>query len=207
MSRALALLLVVVPSLAVAEGKPLPMTKLDRTQPLPGNLKAKGKQVIDTYAWKAPDGTASYLVLSSTPTKSKAGPGRDLFAQIFGGKKLRETRLVKDAVTGCKLDVVASFVADSVMITDVDADGTPEVSFAYDVNCSATFDPGPRKWILIEGATKHALRGVGLGGDPDGPRTGGEFKPEGFAGQPELRTWAEARWKALLPVAPRAVDD
>jgi hypothetical protein len=185
----------------------LTTTTLDVSKPLPTALKVKGKRTIAVYQWAAPTGGDGYLVLSSTETKGKRGPGRDLFVQIYGGKKPREVRLVKDGQASCALDLTASFVAGSVAVMDVDADGTPEVSVAYDLGCDATERPTPRKLILVEGATKHAMRGAGMGKDPDGKPLGGEVAADGFKKEAALLGWATDRWKTLLAVAPRAVDE
>lgn len=172
---------------------------------LPKKVVAKGKRVVQAWTWTAKDGPG-YLVLSATQKDSKRGPGRQLFAQLYGGKGPAELRVVRDAVENCQLDLVVSFVTGSVSVTDVDADGTPEVAFAYDLDCDAKADGTPRKLIVLEGKDKHALRGTSRGTDPDDKPVGGEFKAEGFKGAPALATWAEKRWKELLAVEATAVD-
>lgn len=202
-SLALAALLVsTLPSLAAAEPT---ATKVDATA-LPKKVAAKGKRIVQAWTWTAKDGPG-YLVLSTTQKDSKRGTGRQLFAQLYGGPKLQELRLVRDAVENCQLDLVVSFVTGSVRVTDVDSDGTPEVSFAYDLDCDAKADGSPRKLLVLEGKDKHALRGTSRGVDPDDKPVGGEFKPEGFKGAAALATWAEGRWKELLAVEPVAVDE
>lgn len=172
---------------------------------LPKGVVAKGKRVVQAWTWTAKTGPG-YLVLSTTQKDSKRGPGRQIFAQLYAGKPLGELRLVRDAVENCQLDLVVSFVTGSVTVSDLDGDGTPEVAFAYDLDCDAKADGSPRKLIVLEGKDKHALRGTSRGLDPDDKPVGGEYKMEGFKGAPALSAWAEKRWKELLAVEPTAVD-
>lgn len=168
----------------------------------PPSITPTGKRLIAAWTFLGPD--KHYLVLSSTSRTSKAGESRTIYAQLFRGTKLLRT--VQDGVTNCTLDLTASFVQGSVAFDDVDGDGKVEVSFAYDLGCDATERPTPRKLLVLEGATKHILRGNGLGKDLDDKPTGGDFKAEGFKGEAALATWAEARWKSLLATHAVNVD-
>ena len=84
---------------------------------LPKKVVAKGKRVVQAWTWTAKDGPG-YLVLSTTQKDGRRGTGRQLFAQLYGGKKLAELRLVRDAVENCQLDLVVSFVTGSVVLAD-----------------------------------------------------------------------------------------
>jgi len=204
-SLTVATLMTVLMATGEARAGKLEVDQLDATKPLPAKLRVKGKRIVQSWRWKASDGIANYVVLSTTSTTTKRGESRVVFAQIFTGAKLVELRLIKDAVENCQLDLTASFVAGSLTITDEDADGTPEIAFAYDLDCDATAKPTPRKLIVVEGAAKHALRGRAIGADPDGKVLGGDFKAD-FQNAPKLQQWAEARWKTLLTVQPVDVD-
>ncbi len=194
-----------VTTAGAARAENLHVEQLVATAPPPVKLPVKGTRLVQLWRWKAADGVANYVALSTTSSKTKRGESRALFAQIFTGPKLRELRLVRDAVESCKLDLVASFVAGSLSITDEDADGVPEIAFGYDLDCDATAKPTPRKLIVVEGPDKHALRGRAIGADPDGKPLGGDYKAE-FKNAPKLQQWAEARWKKLLTVQPVSVD-
>ena len=190
-------------TLGTAHAGTLDVKQLDASAP-PVKLAVKGKRLVQLWQWKGADGLPSYLALSSTSSTTQ-GESRELYAQIFTGAQRRELRLVRDGITSCKLDLTASFVAGSVSITDEDADSTPEIAFAYDLDCDARAKATPRKLIVIEGADKHALRGTARGEDDDGKPIGGDFKAD-FKNAPKLQPWAEARWKALLAVPPINVD-
>ncbi|MCX5742491.1 MAG: hypothetical protein NT062_08350 [Proteobacteria bacterium] len=202
MHRLLPLLLLCTTSLAAAEG--LVVKQLDKAR-VPAGIKVKGTQVREVWGWTAADKTPGFLILSATSRTTKV-TSRQLYGQIWTGAKLREARLISDGVDGCKLDLVANFVAGSVSIRDEDADGTPEISFAYDLACSATADPVARKLLVVEGATKHALRGRSMGKDPDDKVIGGDVQLDPFAGEAVLRKWAEGRWKALLATEPTTFE-
>ncbi|MFN0250683.1 MAG: M949_RS01915 family surface polysaccharide biosynthesis protein [Kofleriaceae bacterium] len=195
-----AALLAASSSIALAD---LALAKVEPSA-LPAEVTGKGKRIVQAWTWTAKSG-AGHLVLSTTQKDTKRGTGRQLFAQLYG-PSAKELRLVRDAVANCQLDLVVSFVTDSVSVTDVDADGTPEVAFAYDLDCDARANGSPRKLIVLEGKDKHAVRGTTRGVDPDDKPVGGEFKLDGFKGAPALATWAEARWKELLAVESVAVD-
>ena len=201
------LIVAAVASLGIIGGAAAdPVAKqLDASATLPAGIAAKGKRVVQAWTWTDKNGPG-HLVLSTTQRDSKKGTGRQLFAQVYAGAKPRQTRLVRDAVENCQLDLVASFVTGSVAVSDIDGDGTAEVSFAYDLDCDAKADGSPRKLIILEGTAKHALRGTSRGTDPDDKPIGGEYKADPFKGQEALGTWAETRWNELLSSEPVGVD-
>ncbi len=206
-SRLLLSIVLCTSTLAAADVAPVPSPgarKLAPATPLPAGVKPKGTQVREVWTWTNPDGAPGYLVLSVTSNAKTVS--RQLYAQIYGGKQPRELRLVKDGLSNCKLDLVANFLAGSVSIEDIDGDGTPEIAFAYDVVCSATADPVPRKLIILEGGAKYALRGRGMGKDPDDKVIGGDYKGDAFKGAEAIGTWAEARWKELLAHEPTVFE-
>lgn len=191
-------------------GPAVTSTRLAPELPLPAGVKPQGKRVIGTWQYQGPGPVSGLLVLSSTDRTMKAGVSRQLFAQIYvvgkPGAKPTQVRLVKDAVTNCKLDLVASFVQGSVAFEDIDGDGTAEIAFAYDIGCDATERPLPRKLIILEGAAKFALRGNGRGKTLDGAPAGGDYKADTFKGQEAIGTFAEAHWNQLLDTDAVAVD-
>lgn len=215
-------LLALLPTLALVPGLAAPAlalrapppavtsARLAPELPLPVGIKPQGTRVIGTWRYQGPGPVSGHLVLSSTSRTTKAGESRKLFAQIYvtgkPGAKPKQVRLVQDGVTGCQLDMTASFVQGSVAFEDVDGDGTAEIAFAYDLGCDATERPTPRKLIILEGAAKFALRGNGRGKTLDGAPAGGDYKADAFKGQDAIATWAEAHWNQLLDTAAISVD-
>lgn len=106
---------------------------------------------------------------------------------------------MQDATTDCAdADLRAEFLDDSVRVTDEDGDGKVELSFAYDLNCTTDVSPSTRKLLVLEGGDKHILRGTARVQISESEKMGGDFKPEGFKGQPKLDAFAKARWAELL---------
>lgn len=186
---------------AAREAIPYEVQELAPAARLPKAMKIKGAQVLQVWTWEEfDDRFTGYAVFSQTETvKGGRVTGRKLFVQLFTGKgeAQKELRLVSDGVTGCEFDVVAQFLPGSVSITDEDADGVDELTFAYDVACTSDVSPNTRKLIVLEGKDKHILRGTSQVDPGDGP-VGGEFTADGFKKAPALRALAEARWKGLL---------
>lgn len=190
----------VAPAVA-REAVPYNVKQLPATGKLPKAMKIKGNQVLQVWTWEEFDDTKTgYAVFSQTET-AKGGrvTGRKIFVQLFTGKgdAQKELRMINDGVTGCEFDVVAQFVDGSVSVTDEDADGVNELTFAYDVACTSDVSPNTRKLLVLEGKDKHALRGNSQV-DPGGGPVGGDYKADGFKKAPAIKAMAEQRWKDLL---------
>jgi hypothetical protein len=182
---------------AAHEPGPFDVKQVDAKQALPRGVKAKGKTVEQVWTWQDGDlQTDGLAVFSSTDVKN----GRKIFVQLYRGKggKLKEVRLVQDSVTCTDGDMTAAFVDGSATVTDEDTDEVSELTFAYDLNCTTDVSPATRKLILLEGKDKHALRGTSQVDIGNNEKVGGEFKADPFKRAPELKAYAEARWKELL---------
>ena len=170
---------------------------------LPKGVKAKGAKVEQVWTWTEADGkTLGYAIFSSTEKMQEDRvEDRNIYVQLLRGPAgaLKELRLVQDASTDCAdADIQADFVADSIRVTDEDADGKVELSFAYDLNCTTDVSPSTRKLLVLEQGDKHILRGTARVQISESEKIGGDFKAEGFKGQPKLDAFAKARWAALL---------
>lgn len=97
----------------------------------------------------------------------------------------------------CSTDVGASFIADSVEITDIDKNGYAEVSFMYRVFCSGGVDPQALKLIMYEKNRKYAIRGETLVTFPEQPAYGGETKidPSFKTAPQEFQEFALTQWQ------------
>ncbi len=104
---------------------------------------------------------------------------------IEGPGAPRVVREVKDGVDACPLETLASFVAPEgspadgaisgpfvdpqvggsgetqgpLLVTDLDDDGTAEVSFAYATACRGDVSPATLKELVLEGDRKYIIRG------------------------------------------------
>lgn len=186
---------------AVAKG-PSDVKTIDATL-LPKGVTAKGAKVEQVWTWTESDGkTLGYAVFSSTEKmEGDRIRDRNLYVQLLRGPAgaLKELRLVQDGTTDCAdADLSADFLEDSVRVTDEDGDGKAELSFAYDLNCTTDVSPSTRKLLVLEQGDKHILRGTARVQVGESETAGGEFKAEGFKGQPKIDAFAKARWAVLL---------
>lgn len=200
---AAALVLAGAPATKSVTSKAPTDVKTIEAKDLPKGVKAKGATVEQVWTWTEADSkTLGYAVFSSTEKMEEDRiRDRNIYVQLLRGPvgALKELRLVQDATTDCAdADLLAAFVDDSIRVTDEDADGKVELSFAYDLNCTTDVSPSTRKLLVLEQGDKHILRGTARVQVSDTEKIGGDFKAEGFKGQPKLDAFAKARWAALL---------
>jgi hypothetical protein len=129
------------------------------------------------------------LVLSEKPSKSANGRVEriDLNATYYArtGEQWRSEWAINDFVDCPGLDSKASFFADATTITDIDNDGKPEVTVAYQLFCGGGIDPSTVKVILRQGDTKFAIRGESLIRLPGQAPIGGAYTPDPSLQQPK----------------------
>lgn len=122
-----------------------------------------------------------------------------LFAKhvvVKDGAVVRELREVKQVRGDCEFDYSSAFVPGAFGVTDLDADGFGEVTFAYKYACRSDMSPQDYKLLVTENGDKAILRGAEImvvGGDE--PIGDGKFEPEGFEGRPKLLEHASKVWK------------
>ncbi len=127
------------------------------------------------------------LVLTEKPTRSKDGHVSriDLNATYYGrtGQQWTSDWAINDFVNCSGLDSKASFFPDATTITDIDNDGKPEITVAYQLFCGGGADPSTVKVILRQGDTKYAIRGE-LTRLPGRPKSAGSRTPDPTLLQP-----------------------
>ncbi len=77
------------------------------------------------------------------------------------------------------VDIEAGFYPDSVSVTDLDGDGTAELTFAYHRFCGGGVDPRGVTVVLREGGNAYVLEGQTLVRVGDDPPFGGGFQMDG----------------------------
>lgn len=77
---------------------------------------------------------------------------------IQDGGKLRRLRKIYDYARNCPATMDIGFLKDSITITDLDFDGTAEITFLYNIRCKENQRP-IMKLIMLENNKKYALRG------------------------------------------------
>lgn len=73
------------------------------------------------------------------------------------------------------MDIEADFFPDAFSVTDVDGDGTAELTFAYHRFCGGGVDPRDVTVVLFEGENSYVLQGETLVQVGTDPAFGGEF--------------------------------
>lgn len=140
-------------------------------------------------------------------------PGEDLpyDAELYaydyvgsGGARRLLWRTV-DFQRECRFDLYAGFLSGTTTVTDLDGDGTAEVTFLYTTSCRSDVSPATRNLIMHEGPTKYAIRGATRmpNPGPEGPKLiGGEtFVDPSFNAAPAaLRSYAMRRWEQYVGV-------
>ena len=153
----------------------------------PDSMGVTGK-VVDGMRWSDENGD-NFLLFSEKSTTRPAGPEDDTPDEPVVSKFIYAThyvkphpdidpikkRTVKDRQKDCQWDLTAEFIGASIGLSDLDADGLAEVTFAYKLNCTSDVSPGTLKLLVLEDGEKYIIRGqtrVDLG---DGSQ-GGEYK-------------------------------
>lgn len=175
----------------------------------PAGVQVTGK-VVDGFRWR--DQSGENLVLLTETGEFRAGPSgycldacRDgeVYAYHFvkHGAAWEQLWRVTDFIRGCDLDLKADFVKGSLGVTDLDADGIAESTFQYTLACRGGVDPGVRKLIMHEGATKYAIRGSTDISDIVGKEYGGgerNVDPAFDRAPAALRAHALAQWQEFI---------
>lgn len=66
---------------------------------------------------------------------------------------------MNDHITECPLDVVCEFYKSHLQITDLDKNGTAEITMVYALSCRGDISPNNKKLLMYEGNNKFAIRG------------------------------------------------
>lgn len=115
-----------------------------------------------------------------------------VYASPFDAGQARTKKvlaIVKDSRESCDDGAMkATFLDDALGVTDLDADGIGEVTFAYRIVCEGHHTPFTQRLFVLENGDKRSLRGTSRAT---------------YAADPAMRTspvflgHAEARWRAL----------
>lgn len=167
---------------------------------VPPSIKYPGK-AKDILRWS--DSQGSHLVILSELISASKNDllGRD--AEIFAGHYLEvdgqwvQQWKVTDFERNCPVDVGASYIPQSIMLTDLNKNRIAEVSFMYRTYCTGGVDPHSLKFIMYEGKKKYAIRGETLVKLPEQPVYGGAMTIDSsFKYAPkEFQQFAATQWE------------
>ena len=96
-----------------------------------------------------------------------------VFHFVFDGSKPRLLREIKDFEYDCEYDLYIDFIANSIVVSDLDNDDLGEISFAYKKACISDLSPKALKFIMLENGEKYIIRGATIL-NINGERSGGE---------------------------------
>jgi hypothetical protein len=180
-------------------GKPFEVLAFDAGA-LPKELKVEGTLVTGA---RFNDASGENFVLLSRIDKDGDNGGSSIYLHAThyarAGGELKTLREVKDRTENCEFDNNTFFSEGSLQITDLDKDGTGEVTFAYELICTSDVSPSELKLLLLEGGDKYIIRGettIDLPGE--GP-IGGKKEVDASlqSGPPEFLKHAEEQWTKL----------
>jgi hypothetical protein len=139
---------------------------------LPAEIRYKG-EVVAGARWLDKNGE-NLLLLCKTGPVSKPLPRSSKYygfeewgvtAELHGyhyvkaKEKFALLWKVFDSAKLCPFDLVATFLPNSLTITDLDGNGIAESTFLYKLGCRSDVSPVQLKLIMHEGKAKYALRG------------------------------------------------
>jgi len=172
-----------------------------KTADLPANIAYKGKPV-KVMGWKDKLGD-NLLLLTETGEFASAdsaefSDNRDselhVYHYVKQGAVWTKIATVNDQINSCPVDIVTRFIPGALFITDLNADGFAECTFAYHLTCTGGVDNKVMKLIMLENKNKYVIRGttsVNIGEEIPGT-----MKYE--AGIPErFNAFMIAKWKAF----------
>lgn len=174
------------------------MEKLGESE-LPAVIRSAGSELVVAVGWR--DAAGENLAAFWRRTDARRGNAR-LQVDLWSGnadKPKKLVRTVKDGIQGCEFDLVAEFVAPALGLTDLDADGTAELTFAYRTTCTSDVSPLTLKLLMLEQRAKYIVRGttrVDVGG---GERMGGEHQADAALKKvAKFHAHAESVWTKIV---------
>ena len=131
---------------------------------IPKEIKYSGK-IKSAITWNDRLGE-NFAVTSETgefESKNADNGGRD--AALYAYHYIRSKNTIEqnwklyDYVKDCPLDIEASFLTNTLHVTDLDNDGIGEIWVMYKLACTGDVSPSEMKIIRYEGKHKAAMRG------------------------------------------------
>lgn len=162
-ARLSTLLLALVCTFPAFSQGPFKLTNLNASQ-LPKMVKYQGK-LRNAVQWT--DRSGDHIVVTAetgvyrNPKNTEDWADAELFAQHYLVKAgvAQQTWKVYDFIKDCPVDVQASFIKNTLQVTDLNKDGMGEVWVMYKTACQGDVSPATMKIIMYQRAQKFAMRG------------------------------------------------
>jgi hypothetical protein len=140
--------------------KPIDTTMISK------NIDYEG-QIKSAYSWL--DANGKHLLIATETgiyqnekfTHDNEGNDAELFAYHYleaADSNFLQWR-VYDFINDCPIDIEASFIKNTLNVTDLDKDGIAEIWLMYKTACRGDVSPSDMKIIMYEGKQKYAIRG------------------------------------------------
>jgi len=189
------------PAPSASPAPEVPLLELSTVGPagVPGAALAVGK-LHTALRWR--DGAGDNLLVMAKldiPSDASEFVRIDHFRETPAGLTL--VRSVRDGGQ-CLDDGGVDYRDQAIGLTDVDADGIGEITFAYRLICTTDVSPGEVKLLLLENGDKYILRGIERLTE-DGQKLGGQFTPDGFGAAPAgFLEHAHVVWERIIDREP-----
>lgn len=190
------LLLMTIPVIAQ---KKIAYTQLDKNK-LPADIMYKG-DIKSAVKWT--DQLGEHILITTETGIFNSGNederNAELYAMQYHINKNTSTQSwkVTDYVKNCSVDLEASFVKNSLEITDLNQDGIAEVWLVYTTVCHGDVSPSDLKIIMVEDTKKYGMRGQTRIKLSANEYLGGEYKFDNAFkdGPASFRNFAMSKWK------------
>ncbi|MES2517521.1 MAG: hypothetical protein V4585_05415 [Bacteroidota bacterium] len=161
---------------------PIKSTKLAINR-LPFNIKVEGK-TKNAIRWTDNLGdnivvtTETGIYQSKKMIHENDGADAELFAFHFivSKNEVKQTWKVYDFISDCPVDIEATFIKNTLQVTDLNNDGIAEIWLMYKTVCHGDVSPSDMKIIMYQGQQKFAVRGKNKVKLSDKESYGGEYK-------------------------------
>jgi hypothetical protein len=185
---------------AIAQSK-ITMVKLAEKD-IPQEIKIFGK-LKEAYSWN--DISGENIVITSETgeyenIKSEIdGRSAELFAFRFirTEKAYQQKWKIYDYIKDCPVDIEASFIKNTLKITDINNNGIAEIWIMYKTACHGDVSPCEMKIIMYEGNSKFAMRGENRVQISKTEFFGGTYKFDKAFNESgkEIKEFAKVLWK------------
>lgn len=171
---------------------------------IPSFIKVKGK-VMNGVTWNDTYGE-HFVVTTETDIyinpdyshEENEGADAELFAYHYIKQEgsIKRVWRVYDFIKDCPVEIEASFVKNTLHITDLDNDGIAEIWLMYRKVCHGDVSPLEMKIIMYEGTKKYAMRGYNKVKVGEDTYIGGDYKFDAnFTNGPVVfRTFSKKMW-------------
>ncbi len=128
---------------------------------VPDGIKYSGS-VIAMAKWDDRLGSNILIVTETAENSNEDNRSKELFGYHYISDNSGYSQLwkINDFIRECPVDLTLEYIPNSLVITDLDKNGTGESSFLYKMSCKGDVSSDDMKLIMHEGKNKYAIRGT-----------------------------------------------